>query len=111
MKKSISLFIFLFVINFSMQAQEAKVENQDNIEVQAKKDTKALVSYLNLEGIIKEDLYRLFVHKYKVLAEEAGEEQKIVLSKIITKKIEATLSADQMAKLSQNKELLQKLTH
>jgi hypothetical protein len=111
MKKIISLFILLFAFSFSMNAQEAKTENANSVEALAKKDTKALINYLNLEGIITEDLYRLFIYKHKTLAEGAGEEQKIVLSNIITKKIEATLNAEQMAKLSKNAVLLKQLTH
>jgi hypothetical protein len=110
MKKIISLFILLFAFSFSMNAQEAKVESVDNVEEFAKRDTKALVDFLKLEGTITEDFYRLFIHKHKVLAEGAGEEQRIVLSNVMTKKIEATLNADQMAKLSKNAALLKQLT-
>lgn len=111
MKKIISLFILLFAFSFSMNAQEAKIKKVDNLEESAKKDSKALVDYLNLEGTITEDFYRLMLHKHKALAEDINEEQKSTISTIITKKIEATLDADQMAKLSKNAALLKQLTH
>uniref|UniRef100_UPI00404A4899 hypothetical protein n=1 Tax=Flavobacterium sp. TaxID=239 RepID=UPI00404A4899 len=111
MKKIISLFILLFAFSFSMNAQETKKENVDNVEAYAERDTKALVDFLKLEGPITEDLFRLFIYKHKVLAESPGEEQKIVLSNTITKKLEAAFSAEVMAKLSKNESLLKQLTH
>lgn len=111
MKKIISLFILLFAFSFSVNAQESKIENADNLEVLAKNDTKALVDYLNLEGTITEDFYRLMLYKHKDLAKENNKEQRMAISEIITKKIEATFDADQMVKLSKNPILFKQITH
>jgi|AntRauMFilla1563_2_1112583.scaffolds.fasta_scaffold18865_3 hypothetical protein len=111
MKKIISLILLLFAFSISVNAQENKIEKADNLEVLAKNDTKALTDYLNLEGPITEDFYRLMLYKHKNLAQENDKAQRMVISEIITKKIEATFNADQMSKLSKNPILFKQITH
>lgn len=108
MKKIITLFVLFFAFSFSASAQENK---QDLVPTLAKKDTHALVKYLQLEGQITEDFNRLFIYKHKLLASDISKEKREALSITITKKIEATLSPDQFATLNKNPELLKQLTH
>jgi hypothetical protein len=109
MKKIISLFILLFAFSFSVNAQEVK---KDNVEISAKKDTKALTDFITLDNQTTEAFYGLFLYKHKMIANGIKEDkEKADLANIITKKIEATLSPEQFSKLSKNKELLENLTH
>lgn len=107
MKKIISLFILFLSFSFSVNAQET---NKEDAKTLAKKDLKVLSSYLKIDDQKTKELYSVFIQKHSSLAERNDEESKIMLSKKIISKLESVLGKEDFAKISNNKELLKKLT-
>ncbi len=108
MKKIFAFVVLFFAFTMGSYAQE---NVNEEIAVLAKKEAKDIKEYLQLGDKDEADFYRLFYHKYEELSKATNEERKAVVSNVILKKIEASITPDQLKKLNSNKALLEKLTH
>lgn len=107
MKKIISLFILLFAFSFSVNAQET---SKEDVKTLAIKDLTVLTDHLKIDDQKTKELYNVFVQKHSSLAEKNDEESRIMLSRKISSKLESVLGKEEFAKISNNKELLKRLT-
>ena len=106
MKKIIALLTLFFTFSMNVAAQE-KV----NLDQLAKNDVTLLGKTVRLTAQDEVTFNGLFKKKYEVLSTpNLSEERKKIVTKSIDAKLRATLSADNMAKVDANPELLKKLT-
>jgi hypothetical protein len=104
MKKIVALLTMLLAFTISANAQDSKTAEA------AKKDAQSAAEYLGLKSNQQEDFYRLFEQKHEVLQNpNMSAERKAEMSRIVGLKIKASLSAEQLAKLEANPELMKKL--
>ncbi|WP_264560509.1 hypothetical protein [Flavobacterium sp. N2270] len=108
MKKIISLFILLFAFSFSVNAQET---SREDVKTLAKKDLTLLSDNIKIDDQKTKELYNVFIQKHSSLTEKNDEESRIMLSRKISSKLESILGKEEFAKISNNKELLKKLTY
>lgn len=119
MKKIIALFVLMLGVSFTASAQKAKPAKaattkadpkEAAIEAAANDDTKALNAFVPLSDEQVVSFKGLFAYKHRNLAQGLSEEEKKKLAEIIDAKVNATLTPDQVTKLSQNPKLLNQLT-
>lgn len=119
MKKIIALFVLMLGVSFTASAQKAKPAKaattkadpkEAAIEAAANDDTKALNAFVPLSDEQVVSFKGLFAYKHRNLAQGLNEEEKKKLADIIDAKVNATLTPDQVTKLSQNPKLLNQLT-
>ncbi|SFQ27949.1 hypothetical protein [Flavobacterium akiainvivens] len=120
MKKIIALFVLMLGVSFTASAQkkavakpaQTKEQRAQAAEIQkgAQADTKALNEFVKLSDDQMVSFRGLFEYKYRNLAEGLSDERKKALAETIEMKINATLTPDQVTKLSQNPTLLNQLT-
>jgi hypothetical protein len=118
MKKIIALFVLMLGVSFTANAQKntsakpatAADSKEATIQKAAVADTKALHEFVPLTDAQMQSFKGLFEYKYRTLSENLSEERKKVLAETIEMKINATLTPDQVAKLSQNQKLLNQLS-
>lgn len=106
MKKILAILVLFFAFSLSTYAQE---ERKEELVVLAKKDSKDVVSFLELGDKDQVDFYNLFYYKYDEQSRTSSEERKKVLSNIITKKLEASLTPDKFEKLKKNTALFERV--
>lgn len=117
MKKIIALFVFMLAFGLSANAQQkapkqdAKTSMEQKLKDAAAKDVAILMEVVELDAQDKESFFSLFVHKHRALQENLSDERKTELTRVMKAKIEATLDADQKAKLAQSPATLEKLIH
>lgn len=122
MKKIIALFVITLGLSFTASAQQKKAAvkpaaqataTATDFKAAAGKDVAALNKVVTLSDTDKQNFQGLFEYKHHELNQPVAlsEERKSILSQSIEAKLRATLSADQMAKLDNNPELLKTLTH
>ena len=107
MKKLISYFLLFLGFSFSVNAQEVKKGDTKTLAIN---DLKLLTDYLKIDDQKTKELYNVFIQKQSSLSERNDEESRIMLSKKIISKLESVLGKEDFAKISNNKELLKKLT-
>lgn len=106
MKKLIFVLTLLFAFTFNVNAQDKKLSIEDN----ANKEAGMLAETVGLTKTQTEDFYRLFEMKYRTLQDETlSVERKQEFLKIVMLKIEASLNAEQMAKLQANPALVDRI--
>lgn len=109
MKKIVAVITLLLAFTISAQAQDSK--KKDAPELAAKKEAVEMREFLGLSAGQQDDFSRLLQMKHEVLNDQqATEERKKEMSRIVGLKIEASLDADQLAKLKGNTALWKKLT-
>lgn len=106
MKKILAVLILFFAFNSSTYAQE---EKKEELVVLAEKDSKDVVTFLELDNPWEKDFFNLFYKKYKDLAKISSEKEKENISYIITKKLEASLTPDNFEKLKKNTALYERV--
>ena len=105
MKKIIALLTLFFAFTVNVAAQDA------NANQLAKADVALLGKTVKLTAQDETNFTALFAKKHEVLATpNLSEERRKIVVKSIDAKLRATLSADNMAKIDANPELLKKLT-
>ncbi|TDP58369.1 hypothetical protein [Flavobacterium dankookense] len=122
MKKIIAVLTLCLAFTLGANAQDKKGLSKEEIakteklrkelppEVAGKNDAIELIKYLGLDEKNLETFARLFTKKYKVLTTEGlTAERKSELAGSIEAKLRAGLTAEQMKKLDQNPELLNRL--
>ncbi len=122
MKKIIALFLLMLGVSFTASAQQktaakpaatatATDAKQANIQQAAAADLKALNDFIPLSKEQSQALGAFFVHKHQQLADTGlTAERRKLLSEGFEAKLNATLTPDQVTKLSQNPKLLNQLT-
>jgi len=103
MKKLIAAFVFIFAFTLNANAQATASEL-------AKNDVAALSGAVQLSEQNKASFLDIFKQKHEAFAKETSEMKKKIIAKSVDAKLRGILSADQMAKLDKNPELLKKLT-
>jgi len=103
MKKLIAAFVF--IVAFSLNANA-----QANASELAKNDVVALSGVVQLSEQNKASFLDIFKQKHEAFAKETSENKKKIIAKSVDAKLRGILSAEQMAKLDKNPELLKKLT-
>jgi uncharacterized protein (UPF0264 family) len=123
MKKIIALFVLMVGFSFTASAQKktsvakpSKVAtttaaNTTDAAIQeaAIKDTKALNDYIKLTNEEMQSFKGLFEYKHQSFASGLTDERKKIISDTVEAKINATLTPEQVTKLSSNKALLTQL--
>lgn len=105
MKKIITLFVFIFALSFNANAQEAKTASE-----LGKADAKAVAELIKIDSQTLTALEGLFEMKHNTLLIKGISEERIkVLTEVIELKLAATLEAEQVEKLKENKDLYKKL--
>jgi hypothetical protein len=120
MKKIIAVFVLMLGVSFTASAQKAAKPakaatttadtKEANIKKAAAEDTQALSAFVKLTDPQIVSFNGLFEYKYRKLAENPTEADRKSLVEIMNAKINATLTPDQVSKLSQNQKLLNQLT-
>jgi hypothetical protein len=106
MKKIIALLTLFFAFTFNVSAQE-----KANVTELAKNDVVALAKVVKLTQQDETNFMGLFKKKHEVLSQaNLSEDRRKIVVKSIDAKLRATLTADQMAKVDANPELLKQLT-
>lgn len=106
MKKIIALLTLFFAFTVNVAAQD-----KGNANELAKADVALLGKTVKLTAQDEANFVGLFAKKHEVLSTpNLSEERRKVVVKSIDAKLRATLSADNMAKVDANPELLKKLT-
>lgn len=106
MKKIIALLTLFFAFTMNVSAQE-----KANFDQLAKSDVALLAKTVKLTAQDEVSFTGLFKKKHEVLSTpNLSEERRKIIVKSIDAKLRATLSADNMAKVDANPELLKKLT-
>lgn len=103
MKKLIAAFVFIFAFTLNANAQTTASDL-------AKSDVAALSGAVQLSEQNKASFLDIFKQKHEAFAKETSEMKKKIIAKSVDAKLRGMLSADQMAKLDKNPELLKKLT-
>lgn len=105
MKKIIALFVFVLGFSFSSKAQEVTTEN--NTQVQAKTLAIKIKDYLHLDDAKTKAVYEIINHKSTMINNEPNliDERKQLINNKFAKKLESTLSPDELKKLKANKSL------
>lgn len=125
MKKIIALIALSLGVGFTASAQQKKATAPATVKTQtlsdaeivkaANNDVASLNSVVALTDNEKTMFNELFTTKYRNFREvsvaNASPDRKDVISQVIESKLRATLSADKMAKLDANPEVLKKITH
>lgn len=106
MKKILAILVLFFAFSLSTYAQE---ERKEELVVLAKKDSKDVVALLELGDKEQIDFFNLFYYKYDEQSKTSSDERKKVISNIITKKLEASLTADKFDKLKKNTALFERV--
>lgn len=97
MKKLFFTLTLIFGLSLSASAQNQKAAP----EVLAKQELSALNEMIGLSDQQQTDLYRLFEHKYKTLADPTlSTERKTEFARVADLKLQATLNGDQNQKLA-----------
>jgi hypothetical protein len=115
MKKIIALFVFMLAFGLTANAQQkgsaenANTAAEQQIKQAAAKDVALMMEVIELDSQDKQNFMGLFERKHRYLMQNLSEERKTILRNETKAKIEATLDADQNAKLAQSPEVLQKL--
>jgi len=106
MKKIIALLTLFLAFTVSVSAQD-----KGNVSELAKSDVALLGKTVKLTAQDEANFVGLFTKKHEILATpNLSEERRRIIVKSIDAKLRATLSADNMAKVDANPELLKKLT-
>lgn len=106
MKKIFALLTLFFAFTMNVSAQD-----KGNVNELAKADIALLGKTVKLTAQDQTNLTALFAKKHEVLSTpNLSEERKKVVIKSIDAKLRATLSAENMAKVDANPELLKQLT-
>lgn len=121
MKKIIAIIVIVLAFSVNANAQQKtaapqKVETKA-VEKKSPKDIKeasmndlvALKKVIAFEGTQEADLLRLFEHKHDLLKQDLSAERKQILTQSIEDKLKATLTPEQMQKVSAQPNLLKKL--
>lgn len=117
MKKIIALFVFMLAFGLTANAQQkapkqdAQTSVEQKIKQAAAKDVALMMEVIELDADNKQNFMRLFEHKHDLLQQNLSAERKTELARVMKAKIEATLNADQNAKIAQSPGLMEKLTH
>src|SRR5690349_9748807 len=105
MKKIIALFVFMLAFGLTANAQQngsadnAKASVEQKVKEAAAKDVALMMEVVELDSQDKQNFMGLFERKHRYLMQNLSEERKTILRNETKAKIEATLDADQMAKL------------
>jgi len=106
MKKIFFALSLMLAFSISANAQEKKI----NVQEDAKKDANELTQLLGLNSTQNGDFYRLFEMKYQTLVTpDLSYERKSELSRIIDMKIKASLNGEQIKKLEESTALYNRL--
>ena len=121
MKKIIALFVFMLAFGLNANAQQKKAAQatatttvtpeQQQIKQAAVRDLALMMEVIELDAQDQQSFLGLFERKHRYLMQNLSDERKAILADETKAKIEATLNADQNAKLAQSPALMQKLTH
>jgi len=122
MKKIIALFVLMLAFGLNANAQQKKAAQatatttaqtpaQQKVKQLAAKDVALMMEVIELNAQDQQNFMGLFERKHNYLMQNLSEERKTILANETKAKIEATLNADQNAKLAQTPGLMQKLTH
>ena len=106
MKKILAILVLIFAFSISTYAQE---EKKEELVVLAKKDSKDVVTLLELGDKEQIDFFNLFYYKYDEQSKTSSDERKKVIANIISKKLEASLTADKFDKLKKNTALYERV--
>ncbi|HEX9979665.1 MAG TPA: hypothetical protein VGB50_03775 [Flavobacterium sp.] len=107
MKKLIALLTFFFAFAINANAQDRKISPEEAAKIDAYK----MAQTIGLEGTQQDDFIRLFVMKHRIMSDPSmSEERKKETTKIMEAKLQASLSPEQMQKLTANPELYARLT-
>jgi hypothetical protein len=113
MKKIIALFVFMLAFGLTANAQQKGSTEATSVEQKIKqaaaKDLALMMEVIELDSEDKQSFMGLFERKHNYLMQNLSEERKTILANETKAKIEATLDADQYAKLTQSPGVMQKL--
>ncbi|WP_159780663.1 hypothetical protein [Flavobacterium sp. 9AF] len=105
MKRILAIFVLFFAFGLSSYAQE----RNENFVTLAKKDSKDVVTLLQLGDKEEIDFFNLFYYKYDEQSKTSSDERKKVIANVITKKLEASLTAENFDKLKRNTALFERV--
>ena len=115
MKKIIALFVFMLAFGLTANAQQKGSAEATSVEQKIKqaaaKDLALMMEVIELDAQDKQSFMGLFERKHNFLMQNLSEERKAILANENRAKIEATLDADQFAKLQKSPGVLNKLIH
>jgi hypothetical protein len=119
MKRIITVLALMLGVTFTAHAQQNQqtkpatttaTNPEAKIQQAAIEDVKALNEAVKLDNTQMQDLKGLFENKHRNLAANLSDERKKLLAQTIEAKLNATLTAEQTAKLNAKPELLKRLT-
>ncbi|WP_130736404.1 hypothetical protein [Flavobacterium sp. J27] len=107
MKRILAIFVLLFAFGLNSYAQE----KNEKFTALAKKDSKDVVTLLELGDKEETDFFRLFYHKYEEQALTTDAERKKIISNQISKKLQASLTPEKFEKLKKNTTLYERVVN
>ncbi len=108
MKNIVAIVTFFLAFSITANAQDKKA----SAESLGRKDAIELVNFLKLESKQLDSFTALFVKKHTMNADNTiSQEERNSVPMIMEKKIEASVTDEQMKKLRANPALLKKLTN
>lgn len=117
MKKIVSIVVLMFAFCFSANAQSNVKSVADdnskelNVKEMAYNELRELSSVVELTPELKNDFLNLFIMRNEAVNNAKSYEEKSAIYERFGKKLLSGLSEEQSKKLSENKELYNKLTN
>jgi hypothetical protein len=106
MKKIFSLFVLFFVFSFSANAQE---NFSNEVREKTKKQAYELATYFNITEVSQiKDIQSMLLHKQKVETMNFDAQRKSNISTSLKDKFKSMLNKEQLLKLQNNEEILNK---
>jgi len=107
MKKIFSLFVLFFALSFSANAQENF--SNEVVKEKTKKQAYEIASYFNITEVSQiKDIQSMLLHKQKVETTDFDAQRKSNISKSLKDKFKSMLNKEQLLKLQNNEEILNK---